>query len=248
MYDDHVRSQATRMRAAGATWSEISRSLGISRSTLRLWEATGGRRTHQSRCPRCEPVDLDPVAYAALLGYYLGDGCLSRHPRFWALRVSCDARRPGIIADVTACIDQVRTDGKVFHVDVPGAVVVTSNWQHWTCLFPQHGPGRKHTRSILLEDWQRVIVEAHPGPFLRGLFHSDGCRSDNWTQHVVAGEMKRYDYPRWLFSNVSADIRELCCWALDLAGVAWRQNNWNSISVARREAVARLDDLIGMKR
>jgi len=28
----------------------------------------------------------------------------------------------------------------------------------------------------VLTDWQREIVERHPADFLRGLFHSDGCR------------------------------------------------------------------------
>ena len=42
----------------------------------------------------------------------------------------------------------------------PGAIVVsTVAWQHWPCLFPQHGPGRKHERPIVLEHWQRVIVD-----------------------------------------------------------------------------------------
>ena len=62
----------------------------------------------------------------------------------------------------------------------PGCVITTVSWRHWPCLFPQHGPGRKHERPIVLEDWQRTIVEEHPGPFLRGLFHSDGCRVMNW--------------------------------------------------------------------
>jgi hypothetical protein len=53
--------------------------------------------------------------------------------------------------------------------------------------------------------------------------------------------------PRWQFTNVSADIRALCCWALDLVGVAWRQSNHKTISVSRREAVAALDELIGLK-
>jgi hypothetical protein len=69
----------------------------------------------------------------------------------------------------------------------------------------------------------------------------------NWATRRVAGEVKRYDYPRWQFTNVSDDIRELCCWALDLVEVPWRQSNWNCISVSRREAVARLDALIGPK-
>ena len=63
---------------------------------------------------------------------------------------------------------------------------------HWTCLFPQHGPGKKHARTIALEEWQQQIVDAHPGAFLRGLIHSDGCRMTNWTRRRVAGEMKRY--------------------------------------------------------
>lgn len=75
---------------------------------------------------------------------------------------------------------------------------------------PPARAGRKHDRPIVLEEWQRAIVEAHPGPFLRGLFHSDGCRANNWTQRMVAGQMKRYHYPRWQFTNNSADIRELC--------------------------------------
>ena len=65
---------------------------------------------------------------------------------------------------------------RVFRVKAPGCVVVQSSWKHWPCLFPQHGPGRKHERPIVLEDWQRMIVESHPAAFLRGLFHSDGCR------------------------------------------------------------------------
>ncbi|WP_209020592.1 hypothetical protein [Nocardioides sp. 1609] len=69
----------------------------------------------------------------------------------------------------------------------------------------------------------------------------------NRASQRVAGEVKRYDYPRWQLTNVSADIRELCCWALDLVDVPWRQSRWNCISVSRREAVARLDGLIGPK-
>ena len=129
----------------------------------------------------------------------------------------------------------------------PGCVVTTMSWKHWPCLFPQHGPGRKHERPIVLEDWQRALVGAHPAAFLRGLFHSDGCRVRNWATRMVAGERKRYDYPRWQFTNVSTDIQQLCCWALDLVEVPWRQSNAKTISVSTRAGVARLDALIGLK-
>ncbi len=60
---------------------------------------------------------------------------------------------------------------------------------------PQHGPGKKHERRIVLESWQQAVVDAHPWAFVRGLVHSDGCRITNWTTRVVNGERKRYEYP-----------------------------------------------------
>ena len=130
---------------------------------------------------------------------------------------------------------------------MPGAVVTTVSWKHWPCLFPQHGPGRKHERPIVLADWQEQVVWAFPGPFLRGLFHSDGARVNNWATRVVAGEKRRHDYPRWQFSNRSEDIMALCCWALDLEAVPWRRSGPWTVSVSRRDAVARLDALVGPK-
>jgi len=56
-----------------------------------------------------------------------------------------------------------------------------------------------------------------------------------------------YEYPRYLFVNMSADILRLCGQALDRLGVAWRFSKPNTISVAKREAVARLDEFVGPK-
>jgi hypothetical protein len=58
---------------------------------------------------------------------------------------------------------------------------------------------------------------------------------------------KRYDYPRWQFTNNSDDIRQLCCAALELLDISWRQSNWKTVSVSTRAGVARLDELIGIK-
>ena len=56
-----------------------------------------------------------------------------------------------------------------------------------------------------------------------------------------------YDDGAAQFTRTPADIRELCCWALDLIDVPWRQSNWKTISVSTRAGVARLDELIGLK-
>ena len=126
-----------------------------------------------------------------------------------ALRISCDAAYPGIVADAEGVVKAVHPSRPTFRVRAPGVTVVQSHWKHWPCLFPQHGPGRKHERPIVLEDWQRAIVEQHPADFLRGLFHSDGSRVRNWATRVVAGERKRYDYPRWQFPSLSPSLRGL---------------------------------------
>lgn len=56
-----------------------------------------------------------------------------------------------------------------------------------------------------------------------------------------------YEYPRYLFTNNSADIPGLCGQTLDQLGVAWLYSKPNVISVARKEAVARLDESVGPK-
>ncbi|MFJ9387900.1 transcriptional regulator [Nocardioides sp. NPDC101246] len=190
---------------------------------------------------------MDEEAYSALLGFYLGDGYIATADRYYFLRISCDLLYPGIISDVADLFRRVRPGGRVFQVPRTGCVDIQLNWRHWPCLFPQHGPGRKHTRRIALEPWQRRIVERCPSAFLRGLFHSDGSRSTNTIVRHFASGPRTYIYPRWQFTNVSDDIRGLCTWALDLVGIPWRQSSWKTISVSRREAVAALDALIGPK-
>ena len=246
VYLDRVRVAALVALDEGASLSAVSRDLGINRSTLRAWHDSP--RVQSTDCPRCDGRVLDVQAYAALLGYYLGDGCVSRLARYYTLRVSCDAKYPQIIIDVEHMIGSVRPDRHTFRVRAPGVVVVQSNWMHWPCLFPQHGPGRKHTRQLDMADWQWDIVEQHPAGFLRGLFHSDGCRVKNWATQIVAGEKKRYDYPRWQFTNDSGEIMTWCQAALDMLDIPWRQSGRRVLSVSRRDAVSRLDDLIGLKR
>lgn len=62
-----------------------------------------------------------------------------------------------------------------------------------------------------------------------------------------AGGDHWYEYPRYLFGNESKDILAICGQALDRLGVAWRYSRPNAISVARRDAVARLDEFVGPK-
>ncbi len=124
------------------------------------------------------------------------------------------------------------------------AVHVQVNGKRWLHAFPQHGPGRKHERPIRLEPWQQEIVSRHPGEFVRGLIHSDGCRTINrFRTALPSGRVAEYAYARYFFSNLSGDIRALFCATCDVLGVRWTLSNPRNVSVAHRKSVAVLDAL-----
>ncbi|GAA4184480.1 hypothetical protein GCM10022252_13470 [Streptosporangium oxazolinicum] len=165
----------------------------------------------------------------------------------YQLSLSCGDNWPGLIAEAADVMAAVMPTSSVSRRRKNGCTEVKSHSKHWVCLFPQHGPGRKHLRKIALEDWQRKIVEMHPGRFARGLMHSDGYRGTNRVRRHFNGSDHWYEYPRYLFGNESKDILELCGEVLDLLGVEWRYSRYNTISVARRGAVERLDEFVGPK-
>ncbi|HEY3687751.1 MAG TPA: helix-turn-helix domain-containing protein [Streptosporangiaceae bacterium] len=255
MYDNTVRIRVLRLLADGLSISEAGRRTGVSRAAIREWRDDPNALTPRvpASCVRCgsppRPPD-DPVAYAYLLGLYLGDGCISpagdpaKH--VWALRIACADAYPGLIAECAAAMATVLPNS-VFRVRGTGYTMVTSTSKHWPCLFPQLGPGTKHSRRIILEPWQRRITDAHAGAFIRGLIHSDGTRFINRVRRPLADGDHWYAYPRYQFVNESADIREFAAAALTHLGVAWRYSRHNTISVARKDAVARLDGFVGVK-
>jgi hypothetical protein len=246
-----VRSEVDRERVrqlflVGLNDCEIARSTGIPRTTIRDWR--NGREREPTTCVVCEgaPERLPPRSYAYLLGAYLGDGHIVATQRgVFRLRVSCDLMHINIAWWIALAIEDVRGRRAALYPRVHSRVIdVSSYWKHWPCLFPQHGPGRKHTRRIALAPWQQRIVDAHPDQLVRGLIHSDGWRGINRVRH---GDMA-YEYVRYQFTNASADVRRIFCAACDALEVEWRRMKDRDISIARRASVAKLDAFIGPKR
>ena len=120
-----------------------------------------------------------------------------------------------------------------------GCAEVSLYSKHWPCLFPQHGPGKKHLRPIRLEPWQQALVDSATEEFILGLIHSDGCR-------VVAND-RGVASIRYHFSNRSDDILGLFTAALDQLGIPWTRSSKYIVSIYRKAATARLDTLIGPK-
>jgi hypothetical protein len=236
--------------------SQISRVTGIPRTTIRNWLRgelpRRGSDRRRGTCPRCPDsseflAGMTAHAYAYLFGLYLGDGCLLKHPKgVYRLSIALDAAHPIIVEECRAAVGLTLPASRVAALRHPRCRMfnVTAYSRHWPHLFPQHGAGPKHLRSIVLERWQELIVDRYPGRLVRGLIHSDGCRVQNKVRHPK----KTYVYPRYMFSNRSKDIQQIFCDACDRLDVQWRQDGpWN-ISVARRESVAVLDRHIGPKR
>ena len=192
------------------------------------------------------------MSYTHLLGLYLGDGWLNvvGRGRGSQLVIVCDADYPRLIDECWAAMVLTSANPTVsrVHPRGQGCVRLMSAWTGWLRAFPQHGPGRKHDRVIALEPWQPAIVDDYPWELLRGLLHSDGCRTVNrFSTRLPSGRVAEYAYPRWFFSNRSADIRGLFCATCDAVGVRWTQSNARNVSVSHRRSVALLDERVGPK-
>lgn len=230
------------LKATGMSASAIARPTGLPRSTVRDWMR--GQVPHTSRpAPRLLPLPPPPERdYAYLLGLYLGDGCLSAHPRgVHRLRIYLDLRYPGIVEECEGAIHAVAPRNRVNRLPrrsrytgqaTATHVEVSCYSKHWAVLFPQHGPGRNHHRPIVLARWQRTLTGRHPQLLLRGLIHSDGCRSMN----TGTG----WRHPRYSLSNRSKDILGIFCGACDALGLHWTTAP-HTVYVSRQADVARME-------
>jgi hypothetical protein len=198
-----------------------------------------------------------PDDYAELLAVYLGDGSISQHARTHRLLIHLDARYPQICAEIEALLKRCFP-----HNTVSYARPSASSWSgrndtwrilsvyssHLACLFPQHGPGKKHERCINLEAWQEGLVQLAPWPFIRGCIRTDGCVFVNRTD---VHREQPYEYLTYAFSNMSKDIVDLFVGACDQVGVFTRvtcskQGRWD-VRINRRESVALMLQNVGRK-
>ncbi|MFE9168493.1 helix-turn-helix domain-containing protein [Streptomyces kebangsaanensis] len=254
-----VRQKALTLLRDGTKNAEVARRLNVPKGTIGYWKhvdrARRGEcpgRAQRPPCPRCDG-ELNRSAYAYLLGLYFGDGHIiqNRAMRSPSLSIACAEAHPGLLDECERAMHDVFPNNSVCRVRRKGCWEVKLYSMHMWCLFPQHGPGRKHERRIVLELWQQEIVDAHPWEFIRGLIHSDGCRITNWTTRLVGGERKRYEYPRYFFTNTSTDIVQLFTDTLDKLGVEWKSLNQSraavTISIARKASVALMDAHVGPK-
>ena len=232
--------------------SEIARLTGIPRATISGWRHGRGVRYHlrlQAARPSWRPPSQPDYSY--LLGLYLGDGCVNVSPRAFAtIVITLDSSYPGIVEQAMTAAAACFPETPAHCFSRSGGSVAAVQWNHPALpfAFPQHGAGLKHLRPIALEPWQREITTAFPRELLRGLIHSDGCRTTNrFKTKLPSGRVAAYEYPRYFFSNLSDDIRRIFCEHCELLGTHWTQSNPRNISISHRRSVALMDEFIGPK-
>ncbi|HWD84918.1 MAG TPA: hypothetical protein VG321_04140 [Solirubrobacteraceae bacterium] len=193
----------------------------------------------------------DPGRYAYLLGCYLGDGHVThKPPGTWTLRLACDPKYPGIEEEISTAIASVfvgctprRTSPADHSVDVLSVTNAAVR-----DAFPQHGPGPKHQRPMILQEWQLEITRLHPDLLVRGLIHSDGCRTINRFRTLLpSGRVAEYSYVRYFFSNLSADIRNIFREHCGLLGIRVTQPNHRNRAIQHRDSVRIVERIVGAK-
>jgi hypothetical protein len=262
MHSQATVAEAIRLRdEEGLSARNVAERLGLAIGTVRDWHA-GKVPWHSRPTPNGEPrelcgecgqashcrEDLGPF-YVHLLGLYLGDGTISAQRRgVHRLRVFLDKKYPLTVDECAQSMQATLPASKVYRLLTPSNCYSVSAYSRsWPCLFPQHGPGMKHTRPIFLARWQQELAKTWPEQLLKGLIQSDGCRSystgrGGWTQ------------PRYAFSNVSTDITSIFCSACDCLGLRWTaafpksETAAVTIYVSRKDDVAKLDEFVGPKR
>jgi hypothetical protein len=262
MHSRTTVAEALRLRdEEGLGARRVARRIGVPLPTVRDWLA--GKVPRHSRgtfnepcpdeCPDCGQTEHDVEklgpAYVHLLGLYLGDGSISKHRRgVYRLRVFLDKKYPRIVDECVQSMQMTVRENRVHVLLTPSnCYSVSAHTRSWPCLFPQHGPGPKHSRPIFLADWQQRLAERWPEQIVKGLIQSDGCRFVNTGSHG-------WECPRYAFANVSIDITSIFCSACDCLGLRWtasfptNESAAVSIYVSRKADVARLDEFVGPKR
>ncbi len=248
-HDIETRRQVLHMVASGLPLLQVSKVTGISRATIRRWrdDPRPLEDTVDEADPNWAPPD-GPV-YCYVLGLYLGDGCIRLPGGF--MRITLDALYDELVGKARGALVTTfpgRHIGLYRH-PVHRKVDLQVSHRSLGYAFPQHGPGKKHERKIELVPWQLELTRAYPERLILGLIHSDGSRCTNrFNTKLPSGRVATYEYPRYFFTNYSADIRKIFTDHCELLGIRWTQSNVRNISISHRDSVALMDSFIGPKR
>lgn len=197
----HEVNQILELYKSGHSQNKIFKTLGIDRGTIRqIINDPDGYL--QKATVEFDLLSIDKKSYAFILGVYLGDGCISKTHKadIYRLRIALDLKYQKLNEEVILELQKIFPNNKVSlnRTGETNGCIVSVYSSSLLKLFPQHDTGRKHERPIILEEWQKEIIDDFKIDFLKGLMYTDGC-------FYYSGK-----YEMCNFTNKSKDIINLC--------------------------------------
>lgn len=254
MHDNLKQKEAIKLYNEGLNLSKISKKLGISRSTIRYW-TSGKIKSNIFKLKNFNPQEYIienkiQSVYSYILGLYLGDGYINKQGRTYKIRIFLDGKYKNLNDFVRRELSLLFPKNKIGTLKTKKLNSTDTSMEIIYChnnyipdLFPQHGPKKKHERTILLEDWQLEIIE--PSYLLTGLFHSDGS-------YYMNNKTKKNEYS---FSNYSLEIIQIFKNCLEHYNISnnvcktiINENTKYQVFITNRESVEKLNNLIGDKK
>lgn len=190
-------------------------------------------------------VELDEnkiKAYSYILGLYLGDGYINKTARTYRLRIALDKKYSQLNSFAKMNLQTLFPSNKIGIINFKGHINLSVFSNKLPLLFPQHGSGPKHLRSIVLDEWQKAVLDEIET--LRGLFHSDG----SFYKETIS---QKYVYERYLFTNKSNDIQKIFqeyCSRINISfDVQTKKDGVINTRISKKNDVNKLKQLIGIK-
>ena len=179
MSDDPLRALAreagiaVEWTAASGDWcnGNIAVSKTAARGSIPRSPAAGGASSPSDIIGWVAPTIPDEVAYAHLLGLYLGDGCIWRAPRTVQLQVSFDARHPGLADECRDSMAAVSPDARIAvrRRRDAACLVVSSYWRGGVRRRQAGLPAGRNACSVRRS---RVVLAPRPWRQAGGKAHS----------------------------------------------------------------------------
>jgi hypothetical protein len=247
------------LKLLGLTKKEIAKRVGIHRQTVKNILDKYGTVAQLDEAADLKSAEvIDPLvgsnptspitkAYSYIFGIYLGDGCINKQPRCYKLRIAQDSKYKEVIKEIQQNLELLFPYNKIgiYKRKTNSVDICVHNNDYLLSLFPQHSIGKKYLREIKLTDWQKEILDKHPESFIKGLIHSDGCF------YITTQYNKTYE--RYGFANKSIDILNLIRKYLEKINIKYnyhlnKTTKIYRLSIARKEEVQKLKELIGTKK